>query len=103
MKTALAFLIASGFAWGDAGVLIPSTARQPDARVLSLAEMSMDVSIDNGFAKVRIQQIFANHTATQLEGNYIFALPGNSLISDFAIWDDTTRIPGVTNPATPTT
>jgi Ca-activated chloride channel family protein len=95
MKTALAFLIASGFAWGDAGVLIPSTARQPDARVLSLAEMSMDVSIDNGFAKVRIQQIFANHTATQLEGNYIFALPGNSLISDFAIWDDTTRIPGV--------
>ena len=95
MKTVILLLAAAVLARPDAGVLIPSTAKQPDARVLSLDEMSIDVSIDNGFARVRIEQIFGNHTAAQLEGNYVFALPGTALISDFAIWDDTTRIPGV--------
>jgi Ca-activated chloride channel family protein len=82
-------------AWGDAGVLIPSTAKQPDARVLSLDEMVIDVAIDNGHATVRIRQIYANHTGAPIEGNYAFTLPGRALISDFAVWDDTTRIPGV--------
>lgn len=90
------FLIAAAcLAWGDAGVLIPSTAKQPDPKVLTLDEMSIAITIDNGNAKVKVQQIFANHTALPVEGNYVFALPGRALISDFAIWDDATRIPGV--------
>jgi Ca-activated chloride channel family protein len=88
-------LLAARFACGDAGVLIPSTGKQPDARVLSLDEMSIDVTIDNGHAKVQIRQIYANHTGQPIEGNYAFTLPGRALISDFAVWDDTTRIPGV--------
>src|ERR1700722_6865829 len=92
----LAVLLAmSCLVWGDAGVLIPSTAKQPDPKVLTLDEMSIAITIDNGNAKVKVQQIFANHTAQPIEGNYIFALPGRALISDFAIWDDATRIPGV--------
>ena len=92
----LALLVATAcFAWGDAGVLIPSTAKQPDPKVLTLDEMSIAIVIDNGNAKVKVQQIFANHTALPIEGNYVFALPGRALISDFAIWDDATRIPGV--------
>src|SRR3984957_1396392 len=92
----LAVLLAmSCLAWGDAGVLIPSTAKQPDPKVLTLDEMSIAITIDNGNAKVKVQQIFANHTAQPIEGNYTFALPGRALISDFAIWDDATRIPGV--------
>jgi Ca-activated chloride channel family protein len=92
----LVLLIAMGsLAWGDAGVLIPSTAKQPDPKVLTLDEMSIAITIDNGNAKVKVQQIFANHTAQPIEGNYVFALPGRALISDFAIWDDATRIPGV--------
>ena len=81
--------------FGDAGVLIPSNAKQPDAAVLSLEEMYIDVTIDNGHAKVSIRQIYANHTSGPLEGNYSFTLPGRAVISDFAIWDDMTRIPGV--------
>jgi Ca-activated chloride channel family protein len=88
-------LTMSCLAWGDAGVLIPSTAKQPDPKVLTLDEMSIAVTIDNGNAKVKVQQIFANHTSQPIEGNYVFALPGRALISDFAIWDDATRIPGV--------
>jgi len=95
---ATALLIAcvvTQIAWADAGVLIPSTSKQPDARALSLDEMSIDVTIDNGHAKVQILQIYANHTGAPIEGNYAFTLPGRALISDFAVWDDTTRIPGV--------
>src|SRR5271154_1141811 len=93
---AIAQLMAvSWVAWGDAGVLIPSTARQPDPKVLTLDEMQIRVVIDNGNAKVNVQQIFANHTGFPIEGNYVFALPGRALISDFAVWDDVTRIPGV--------
>jgi Ca-activated chloride channel family protein len=95
---AMTFLIArvvTQVGWADAGVLIPSTSKQPDARVLSLDEMSIDVTIDNGHAKVQILQIYANHTGAPIEGNYAFTLPGRALISDFAVWDDTTRIPGV--------
>jgi Ca-activated chloride channel family protein len=95
MKCAALFLATAALAWADAGVLIPSTAKQPDARVLSLDEMSIDITIDNESAKVQVRQIFGNHTAAILEGNYVFALPGRALISDFAIWDDATRIPGV--------
>src|SRR5438552_11990300 len=32
-------------AWADAGVLIPSTSKQPDPRVLTLDEMSINVMI----------------------------------------------------------
>ncbi len=88
-------LLSAAIAWGDAGVLIPTNAKQPDARVLSLDEMNIDVTIDNGHAKVQIRQLYANHTAAPIEGNYSFTLPGRALVSDFAVWDDTTRIPGV--------
>ena len=55
----------------------------------------MDILIDNGDARVSIRQIFGNRTGSVLEGNYIFALPSRGLVSDFAVWDDVTRIPGV--------
>lgn len=80
---------------GDAGVLIPSTAKQPDPAVLSLDEMAIDITIDNNHARVLVRQIFANHTVRNLEGNYVFALPSRAIVSDFAVWDDVTRIPGV--------
>jgi Ca-activated chloride channel family protein len=95
MKIPASICIAAALAWGDAGVLIPSAAKQPDPRVISLDEMAIDIVIDNGHAKVNIRQIFGSHTGTPLEGNYTFALPGRSIISDFAVWDDVTRIPGV--------
>ncbi len=95
MKFSLLLIVAAGLLWGDAGVLIPSDAKQPDPKILTLDEMTIRVVIDNGHAKVNVMQIFGNHTGRPIEGNYVFALPGRALISDFAVWDDTTRIPGV--------
>ncbi|HYL73651.1 MAG TPA: VIT and VWA domain-containing protein [Bryobacteraceae bacterium] len=98
MKAKLPFLMifmAARLSWGDAGVLLPADQKQPNAAWLSLEEMFIDIHVDNGHARVSVRQIFANHRGNVLEGNYIFALPGGSIISDFAVWDDVTRIPGV--------
>ena len=93
--SSLVIALFTGLLWGDAGVLVPTDAKQPDPKILTLDEMTIRVVIDNGHAKVNVIQIFANHTSGPIEGNYVFALPGRALISDFAVWDDTTRIPGV--------
>ncbi|MGD0796171.1 MAG: VIT and VWA domain-containing protein [Acidobacteriaceae bacterium] len=82
-------------AWADAGVLIPGGQETPDATVLSLEEMTVDVKIDDGDARVRITQIFANHTGRVQEGMYTFALPAGSTVSDFAVWDGPVRVPAV--------
>jgi Ca-activated chloride channel family protein len=88
-------LLAARLVLGDAGVLLPGDKKQPDPAWLSLEEMSIDIQIDNGHARVSTRQIFANHQGITLEGTYIFALPGGAIVSDFAVWDDVTRIPGV--------
>ena len=93
MRYSLFFLAASLFA--DAGSLIPTNKQAPDPAVLSMEEMAIDVEIDGSSAKVLTRQIFANKTPAVLEGNYVFALPGNAILSDFAVWDEATRIPGV--------
>jgi Ca-activated chloride channel family protein len=77
------------------GVLIPRDKQAPDPAVLSLEEMSVDISIDNGDARVFITQMFLNHTANIEEGTYNFALPSGATVSDFAVWDGAVRIPAV--------
>lgn len=83
-------------AWGDAGVLIPSPGNdKPDPTKLSLADMHVSIVIDNQNASVSLRQIFASHTSSVLEGQYLFAINPEALISDFAVWDGPVRIPGV--------
>jgi Ca-activated chloride channel family protein len=79
----------------DTGTLTPHDKQTPDPSILSLDEMRVDITIDNGDAHVSIVQIFANHTGTIEEGTYRFALPGGATISDFAVWDGAVRIPAV--------
>ncbi len=89
---ALAFAAA---AFADTGVLIPGDRQQPDPAVFSLNEMAIEIRIDNGIARVRVRQIFGNHSVRIQEGVYQFALPDKATVSDFAVWDDVMRIPGV--------
>src|SRR5678809_408399 len=79
----------------QSGVLIPSTSSKPDPNTLSLQVMNVDVLIDNQHARVKVMQIFDNHSAQVLEGKYLFALPQTASIFDFAVWDADVRIPGV--------
>ncbi len=91
----LLLLAAPAILLGDGGVLIPRDKAQPDPAILSLEEMEITIRIDNGDARVYVRQVFANHTATIEEGNYVFALPSRATVSDFAVWDGPTRIPAV--------
>ncbi|MGB7762495.1 MAG: VIT and VWA domain-containing protein [Bryobacteraceae bacterium] len=95
LKLSIPLLTACALARADAGVLIASGHDRPDSAIFSLAEMQIDVRIDNGDARVGIRQIFSNHTTAISEGTYVFALPVRAIVSDFAVWDDVTRIPGV--------
>jgi Ca-activated chloride channel homolog len=93
--TLFALLFAPALLLADAGILIPRDKAQPDPAVLSLEEMEITICIDNGDARVFVRQIFANHTGKIEEGNYIFALPSQATVSDFAVWDGPTRIPAI--------
>jgi Ca-activated chloride channel homolog len=95
LRIVLLLLLGPGAALGDGGVLIPRDKAQPDPSILSLEEMEITVQIDNGDARVFVRQVFVNHTSGIEEGNYIFALPSEAAVSDFAVWDGTVRIPAV--------
>lgn len=92
LAVALAMRVA---AYADSGVLVPTDKQAPDPSVLSLTEMQVEIRIDNGDARVWVRQVFTNHTGVPQEGNYMFALPGGTTISDFAVWDGPVRIPAV--------
>ncbi len=91
----LCSIASSGIAFADAGVLVPEGRQQPDPTIFSLDDMSIDVVIDGGVARVNIRQIYGSHSASAAEGQYVFALPEGATVSNFAIWDGMTRIPGV--------
>jgi len=93
--TTLASLVTAATVYAQSGVLLPADADQPNPSILSLEEMNVDIVIDNGDARVYVTQIFANHSNKVQEGTYIFALPGESTVSDFAVWDGPVRIPAV--------
>jgi Ca-activated chloride channel family protein len=99
MLLAILLILALSLPWrpsrAQSGALIPSTKEKPDASIISLQVMNVDVLIDNQHATVRVLQIYDNHTAQTLEGKYLFALPPDASVSDFAIWDNDVRIPGV--------
>jgi Ca-activated chloride channel family protein len=82
-------------AQADTGVLVPADKQAPDPAILSLTEMNVEIAIDNGDARVWVRQVFTNHTNRPQEGNYLFALPGGTTVSDFAVWDGPVRIPAV--------
>lgn len=83
------------FASAQSGVLIPGGESKPNPKILALARMDVEIAIDNQRAAVKIVQVFDNHSPRILEGKYVFALPEKSSISDFAVWDNDLRIPGV--------
>ena len=92
---ALAALFVASEARGQAGLLVPTSRGRPDASVLALRDMVIDVGIARGYARVNVRQIFENKTGTPQEGTYRFRLPPSGVVGDFAVWDDLQRIPGV--------
>lgn len=55
---------------------------------------NVTVTIDNQVALTKIDQIFVNDSDSVLEGTYIFPLPEDATISDFAMYVDGVRLEG---------
>jgi Ca-activated chloride channel family protein len=93
---ALALLLGMPMAaHAETGVLIPGDKQAPAPSILSLTEMQVEIRVDSGDARVWMRQVFTNHTGQPQEGNYLFALPSGTTVSDFAVWDGPVRIPAV--------
>ncbi len=88
-------LAAAMTARAQAGLLVPTSTGRPDAQVLSLRDMEIEIGLARGYARVNVRQVFENHTDAVQEGTYRFALPPSAALGDFAIWDGLQRIPGV--------
>ncbi len=91
----LLLVLATFPASAQTGLLVPTSTGRPDPRVLSLREMTVDVGVSRGYARVNVKQVFENHTGEVQEGTWRFRLSPSGAVGDFAVWDGLVRIPGV--------
>ena len=61
---------------------------------LTVETHRVNVSIDNQVATTRVDQVFRNDSQWSLEGTYVFPMPENAAISDFAMWVNGERVEG---------
>lgn len=61
---------------------------------LTVESLRVDVTIDNQVATTRVEQVFRNDSEWSLEGTYIFPLPEEAAINDFAMWINGDRVEG---------
>ncbi|MFQ6001520.1 MAG: VIT domain-containing protein, partial [Anaerolineae bacterium] len=83
-------LSSTGLAYAD-GIIIPDPPPHvPPIEVPNLAIKyhRVNITIDNQVATTEIDQVFLNDSEWELEGIYIFPLPEEAAISDFAMWVD---------------
>ena len=64
------------------------------ATYLAVKNHNVTVTIDNQIARTHVDETFINDSVYSLEGTYIFPLPEDATISDFAMWMDGTRVEG---------
>jgi Ca-activated chloride channel family protein len=53
---------------------------------IQIREHTVDVVIDNGFARTEVTQVFFNPNATDLEAVYGFPIPSSASLSEITIW-----------------
>ncbi|MDE3089472.1 MAG: VWA domain-containing protein [Chloroflexota bacterium] len=68
--------------------------RRDCATYLAVKNHNVTVTIDNQIARTHVDETFFNDSAYALEGTYIFPLPDDATISDFAMWVDGKRLEG---------
>ncbi len=68
--------------------------RRDCSTYLAVKNHNVSVTIDNQVARTRIDQTFTNDSTYALEGTYIFPLPDDATIAEFAMWVDGKRLEG---------
>jgi Ca-activated chloride channel family protein len=63
-------------------------------RSLPIKSIKIDTKISSQVATTHVEQIFRNDTDATLEGTYLFPIPDQASITEFAIWDGDRRLVG---------
>jgi Ca-activated chloride channel family protein len=92
----LVFLLGlAHMAWAQ-GVIIPQCPPIPRPaplpRALKVKSIRLSVKIDSQVATTRVEQVFENETPYLLEGFYVFPIPENASVFDFAMYDGSKRL-----------
>jgi Ca-activated chloride channel family protein len=66
----------------------------PEPIWLTVKYHHVDVTIQDQVAVTRVDQVFLNQSKWQIEGTYVFPLPTDAAISDFAMWVDGRKFEG---------
>lgn len=86
----LCVAMANGVVLGS-GMLIPKDQSMPP---LAIEHQRVDIEIKDGVATARIEQVFKNSENRDVEAVYVFPLPQNASIADFAMYIDGKRVSG---------
>lgn len=83
-------LVASGISYG-AGLLTPADGRLP---ALEIKQHDVNVMIEDGYAITRVEQVFHNPHAQDLEAIYSFPVPEKAAVAEFTVWIDGKPVTG---------
>jgi Ca-activated chloride channel family protein len=83
-------LILPATGWA-AGLLKPVNGNQNRIRIDS---HHVEVTLNNGFARTEVDQVFANSGDTDLEATYTFPLPKQASLSEVSLWIDGNEVVG---------
>ena len=73
------------------GILLPKDDKLP---ALAIKHQRVDITIKDGVADARMEQVFKNNVNRDLEAVYIFPLPASASIADFAMYINGKRVSG---------
>ncbi|MFN2492415.1 MAG: VIT domain-containing protein [Pyrinomonadaceae bacterium] len=84
------------------GVIVPGPCNRcperprpiPLPRSLPIKSIKIDTKISSQVATTHVEQVFRNDTDATLEGTYLFPIPEQASITEFAIWDGDRRLVG---------
>jgi len=88
---------ADGIIIPDPPICLRCPVPPPPARevpYLTVQSHHVNVTIDRQVATTRVDQVFRNDSQWSLEGTYIFPLPEEAAISEFAMWIDGQKVEG---------
>lgn len=98
MKRIILFIITSilsvNLLMADGFVVIPPLPRLPNPVPVEVKYHDVDINISHQIAHIHIDQIFKNPNAMEVEGRYIFPIPEEATISDFALYIDGEKVHG---------
>jgi Ca-activated chloride channel family protein len=97
----VAILLANAPVFAD-GIIIPEppicidcpVPPPPEPVWLTIKYHRVNVSIEDQVAVTHVDQVFVNESQWQIEGTYVFPLPVDAAISDFAMWVDGKKFEG---------